>query len=123
MFEFFGNSDRKENDRGTALRLELESKEQWTTLMEASYDKPVYIFKHSSRCGISSMVLRRFEKQVASSEEHYYHLHIQAFRSLSNWIAEELKIRHESPQLIVIKEGKVLKHGSHNALLELLPLE
>ena len=123
MFEIFRNSDKKKNDQGTALRLELESKEQWKTLMQASYEKPVYIFKHSSRCGISSMVLKRFEKQIASSEELYYHLHIQAFRPLSNWIAEETDIRHESPQLIVLKDGKVLTHGSHNSILGLLPLK
>lgn len=122
MFEFFGNSDKKKKNGASVLKIELESKEQFTELMDASYKEPIYIFKHSSRCGISSMVLRRFEIEMKASDQNYYQLHIQAFRPLSNLIAEELNVRHESPQLIILKDGKVLRHGSHNALLDLIPL-
>ncbi len=117
MFDFF-KSDHKSNNQD-AVRIDFETKEQWADLIELSNKQPIYIFKHSSRCGISSMVLSRFEKQVKERKETYFYLHIQGFRSLSNWLAEELGIRHESPQLIIVKEGKVLAHDSHYALLEL----
>ena len=121
MFEFL-KSDKNSNDKDQSLlRIDFESKEQWSDLLELSQKQNVYIFKHSSRCGVSSMVLRRFEKQVQDKKETYIYLHIQGFRSLSNWIAEELEIRHESPQLIVLKNSKVLAHDSHYALLEIIP--
>ena len=120
MFEFF-KSDKKGNDEKGTQRIELETDEQWAEVIEMSHEHAVYIFKHSSNCGISSMVLRRFEKQLKERNESYFYVHIQRSRDLSNWIAQQLGIRHESPQLIVLKKGKVSIHSSHYALLEILP--
>ena len=120
MFEFLKSNNNNDGDK-ELVRIDLDTKEQWSDLIELSHKQAVYIFKHSSRCGISSMVLSRFEKQLKEREETYFHLHIQGSRSLSNWLAEELKIRHESPQLIVLKEAKVLAYDSHHALLDVLP--
>ncbi len=120
MFEFFkSGKDNKPN--GQSIRIGLEQKEQWEEILDLSHEKPVFIFKHSSRCGISSMVLTRFEKQINERDESYFYLHIQGHRELSNWLAEELKIPHESPQLIVIKDAKVVAHDSHHALLNIIP--
>lgn len=121
MFEFLKSDNNKNDKYQSVLRMDLESKEQWSDLLDLSQNQNVYIFKHSSRCGVSSMVLRRFEKQIKEREETYVYLHIQGFRSLSNWIEEELGIRHESPQLIVLRGGTVLAHDSHYALLEIIP--
>jgi bacillithiol system protein YtxJ len=120
MFEFLRNSNKKDNTKNL-LRVNVESTEQLDDILALSQEKNVYIFKHSSRCGISSVVLNRFEKQVKEKNETYFHVHIQGSRSLSNRIAEELKIRHESPQLIVLKNAKVLAHGSHYDILEIVP--
>lgn len=120
MFEFLRNSNKKANTKNL-LRVNVESPEQLDDILALSQEKNVYIFKHSSRCGISSVVLNRFEKQVKEKNETYFHVHIQGNRSLSNRIAEELKIRHESPQLIVLKNAKVLAHGSHYDILEIVP--
>lgn len=120
MFEFLRNSNKKDNTINL-LRVNVESAEQLDDILALSQEKKVYIFKHSSRCGISSVVLNRFEKQVKEKNETYFHVHIQGNRSLSNRIAEELQIRHESPQLIVLKNAKVLAHGSHYDLLEIVP--
>lgn len=120
MFEFL-KSDKNNNKNQSLSRIDFESKDQWSDLLDLSQKQHVYIFKHSSRCGVSSMVLRRFEKQVQERKETYVYLHIQGFRSISNWIEEELGIRHESPQLIVLKNSKVLAHDSHYALLEIIP--
>lgn len=121
MFEFLKSDNNKNDKKQSVLRMDLESKDQWSDLLDLSQNQNVYIFKHSSRCGVSSMVLRRFEKQIKEREETYVYLHIQGFRSLSNWIEQELGIRHESPQLIVLRGAKVLAHDSHYALLEIIP--
>lgn len=120
MFEFFKSNKSNDGDQ-QLIRMDLESKDQWSDLLELSHKQTVYIYKHSSSCGISSVVLNRFEKQIRERNETYYYLHIQGFRDLSNWLSQELGIRHESPQLIVLKEAKVLADDSHYSLLEVLP--
>ena len=119
MFEFFKSGKDDTNDQSN--KIALENKDQWSEIIELSNEKPVFVFKHSSRCGISSMVLSRFEKQIKEKDESFYLLHIQGERELSNWLAEELDIRHESPQLIVIKDAKVMANDSHHALLDIIP--
>lgn len=119
MFEFLKPNNKKDSDQ-ELKRIDFEDKEQWSYITELSHKQAVYIFKHSSRCGISSMVLSRFEKQLKERKASYFYLHIQGFRSLSNWLAEELGVRHESPQLIILKDGKVLANESHYALLDLV---
>lgn len=119
MFEFFKSG--KDNVNNDPIKIGLEQKEQWLEALQLSNEKPIFIFKHSSRCGISSMVLSRFEKQIKERDDSYYFLHIQGERELSNWVAEELHVRHESPQLIVLKDEKVIAHDSHYALLEIIP--
>ena len=119
MFEFFKSG--KDNDaKGKSIKIELGHKDQWQEILALSQENPIFIFKHSSRCGISSVVLSRFEKQISQRDDSYYHLHIQAQRELSNWLAEELNIRHESPQLIVIKNAKAIAYDSHYALLDII---
>ena len=120
MFEFFKSG--KDNDaKGKSIKIELAHKDQWQEILTLSQESPIFIFKHSSRCGISSVVLSRFEKQISQRDDSYYHLHIQAQRELSNWLAEELDIRHESPQFIVIKNAKAITYDSHYALLDIIP--
>ena len=120
MFEFFKSGKDGDAEKKT-IRIAFENKDQWQHIVDLSMENTVFIFKHSSRCGISSVVLNRFEKQITERDASYFHLHIQGFREVSNWLAEELNIRHESPQLIVLKNGKVIGHDSHYALLELMP--
>ena len=120
MFDFLKRNNEND-DHNEPVRIGLEHQQQWTEIQDLSHQQPVYVFKHSSNCGISSMVLKRFEKQIKERNETYFYLHIQAYRTLSNWLSEELGIRHESPQLIVLKNGEVLAHDSHYSLLEILP--
>ena len=81
-------------------------------------EKLVVIFKHSTRCGISSMVLRKFERNFAieDNEVRMYFLDLIAFRNISNQIAEDYGVEHQSPQLIVIKNGKAIAHNSHSEI-------
>ncbi|MDA0356261.1 MAG: bacillithiol system redox-active protein YtxJ [Bacteroidetes bacterium] len=88
-------------------------------LIRASYDQPQVIFKHSTSCGISRMVKSNFEKEYLQLPEgiDWYYLDLLSYRGISNAIADQLKIRHESPQLLVIKNGEVVAHASHSDIL------
>jgi len=88
------------------------------SLINDSHTKPAVIFKHSTSCGISRMVLRRFEADVGSvsTDLSYHFLDLLQFRSLSNEISTRFDIIHESPQLIVIKNGTAIANSSHSAI-------
>lgn len=79
----------------------------------------IIVFKHSTRCGISSIVLNRFEKKYANytHEKEFYLLDILNYRSISNEIALHFEIIHQSPQLLIFKNGIVKKHASHYDIL------
>ncbi|MFK5878833.1 MAG: bacillithiol system redox-active protein YtxJ [Flavobacteriaceae bacterium] len=81
-------------------------------------EKSVIIFKHSTRCGISTMVLRKFERNFTIEENQLkmYFLDLITYRSLSNKIASDYDVRHESPQLLLIEKGKVIVHNSHSGI-------
>ena len=74
------------------------------------------IFKHSTRCSISSMALNRMQKAnfLAQFNVPFYYLDLIQYRNISNYIAQKLQIVHESPQIIMIKGGKSIAHASHS---------
>ena len=88
---------------------------QLNELDKESYNQPIAIFKHSTRCGTSSMALRQFEKELNTENNNYkiYFLDLLSFRELSNEIAIRFQVFHQSPQLIVIKNGNTIHHSSH----------
>ncbi len=92
--------------------------EQLDEIMEESKTRPVAIFKHSTRCGISRGVLKMFEKNYMLSDNQVklYFLDLLQNRDISNEIAARFKVHHESPQLIVIKNGVVVHHDSHHSI-------
>ncbi|MBT8320304.1 MAG: bacillithiol system redox-active protein YtxJ [Eudoraea sp.] len=105
------NSNRRDRVNWTNLTESGELK----ALIEASYRQPQLIFKHSMTCGVSGMTKRRFEAGAGSFTDHFtFHLLVvQKSRELSTQIAVQFRVRHESPQLLVIKEGALLAHASH----------
>lgn len=93
--------------------------EQLDEINEESNKQPVAIFKHSTSCGISRMVLNRFEQALAQKGEggtKLYFLDLLSNREVSNTIAQKWGVRHESPQLLIIKSEKVVDHSSHAAI-------
>lgn len=84
-------------------------------------DVVVMIFKHSTRCAISRSVINRFEQKYNDNKDnyHFYYLDLLNYRSLSTAIAERFKVIYQSPQLIVIKSGKVELHASHYDILDI----
>ncbi len=85
-------------------------------IKEASKTKPQAIFKHSTRCGISSMVIRQFEATANFTAEQadVHYLDLLNYRPISMAIQDKFGVIHQSPQLIVFKNGKVVHHASHH---------
>lgn len=99
--------------------IDLNEMEQLDKIEKISEEKTVAILKHSTRCGVSRMVLRMFESDYNLEENgpvKLYFLDLITHRDISNEIAERFKVRHESPQLIVIKNGEVVHHSSHQGI-------
>ena len=93
----------------------LTSMEQLAELTEHSFVKPVFIFKHSTRCGISRSVLKQFENEYdLDTEVDAYYLDLLEYRPISSAIASQFSVEHQSPQLIVLKNGLVVHHASHS---------
>ena len=94
----------------------LSSLDQLDQIKEQSKTSPVVIFKHSTRCVISRMVLREFESSFAEHQlsVSLYILDLLTYREISNEIVSEFQVFHQSPQLIVIKNGEAIYHASHN---------
>ncbi len=88
---------------------EISSSEELENLFEQSFDKPVVLFKHSVTCPISLGVYR----EVSGADADINLIVVQRARNVSNEIAQRTGIRHESPQAIVIKDGKPIYHASH----------
>lgn len=118
--KWFGRSE-KTSQNDTVSWLELTNVSQLDGIVAQSGQKPQLIFKHSTRCGISRMVKNQFEKDypLSSLEVDLYYLDLLNYREISNAIASRFKVYHESPQLLVIKDGNVLKHASHGSILDL----
>tara|TARA_B100001287_G_scaffold276683_1_gene288696 strand:+ start:7676 stop:8014 length:339 start_codon:yes stop_codon:yes gene_type:complete len=79
---------------------------------------PHIVFKHSPRCGISSMVLRRFETSnlFKNSMIHCWLLHVIENRIMSNALATKFNVRHESPQVLVLFKGELVYHAAHSVI-------
>ena len=99
--------------------IELKEEDQINTIKEQSKEKSVLIYKHSTRCSISSMSLDRLERSWNNEEMSMvkpYFLDLIQFKSLSNIIASEFNVHHESPQVLLIKDGKCFYHESHSGI-------
>ncbi|MBV8327392.1 bacillithiol system redox-active protein YtxJ [Chryseobacterium sp.] len=96
----------------------IESEEDLSKALEESHQHKIAIFKHSTSCFISRTVLKNFEREIENSEKEVqvYYLDLLAYRPISNKIAEDFGIRHESPQLIVIENGKAVNNASHQSI-------
>lgn len=90
----------------------LDSLETLDYIIEDSFNEPQAIFKHSTTCPISSMAKRRLEGGWNIELSPYY-LDLLSYRSLSSAIEDRLSVRHESPQIILIKDGKAVYDESH----------
>lgn len=87
------------------------------SMIQESFEHPVLVFKHSTRCSISRMALRQFETDWnLEGKITPYFLDLLEYRPISNAIAERLGVVHQSPQVIVIKDGQVVYDASHEGI-------
>jgi bacillithiol system protein YtxJ len=112
-------SEPANQEQPTGLPWEmLESVEQFHNVVKNSSRKPKVIFKHSTRCGISRMVLKSFENgySLKGGEAGFYLLDLLNFREVSSAVASELAVTHQSPQLIVLRNELVIHTDSHQGI-------
>ena len=86
---------------------------QLDEIVDISQNQPVVIFKHSTRCSISSTALSRFERAWGDTENAAFYLDLIAYRPISLEIAEKFGIQHQSPQVLVINKGDCTYSATH----------
>jgi bacillithiol system protein YtxJ len=113
----FGSSQGQNNSNKKINWIPLTFIGQLDEIVAFLNQKPVVIFKHSTRCSISRMALKQFENEfdLEDSVDTYF-LDLLEHRDISNEIASRFGVYHQSPQLLLIKDGKAIYDVSHDAI-------
>jgi bacillithiol system protein YtxJ len=116
--KIFGSNEISRTPKKIIPWNRLISVNQLIEIEKESFHQPIAIFKHSTRCGTSSMALRQFESQFEADNTSVklYFLDLLSFKDISNEIAIRFQVFHESPQLIVLKDGNTIHHSSHHQI-------
>ena len=111
----FGYRTSKEVEETYLSWTPLISVEEINTIKEISKNQSILIFKHSTRCGISRMVIKQFESLFNEENKQLkvYYLDLLNFREVSSKLSEVFQVIHQSPQLLVIKNGISVYNESH----------
>ena len=97
--------------------INLADVKELDVIAEKSKTKTQLLFKHSTRCGISRMVLKQFEAQYnLDLNADLYYVDLLNVRDVSNEIGYKFQVMHQSPQLVVVKNGVAVAHASHGAI-------
>ena len=109
---------KKTKSLGNVNWKKLNSIEALEEALLASNNKPIVLFKHSTRCSISSMALNRFEQNWSDEQpvSDCYFIDLIQFRAISNSISEKTGVIHQSPQCILLHKGSVLYQASHSSI-------
>lgn len=115
------NKNQENKATGKIAWIPLTSLLEINEIEEKSKIRPQVVFKHSTTCGISRMVLNMLSVNFTIEEEHMdmYFLDLHKYREVSNEISRRFIVIHQSPQLLVIKDGAVVMHDSHGAITEM----
>ena len=98
----------------------LTSIDQLQTISDRSKSKTQVIFKHSTRCGISSMVMNQFVSMYdLDANIDLYYLDLLSYRDVSNEVGYAFQVIHQSPQVLIIRNGVTVAHASHGAINDL----
>lgn len=112
---FGGSSEIKEEK--VLPWIALMNLDQLNTISEKSKTKTQLIFKHSTRCGISRMVMNQFVSSYnLDMDVDLYYLDLLSFREVSNEVGYKFQVMHQSPQLLIIKNSITVNHASHGAI-------
>lgn len=117
--KLFGSSETE--DEKELPWIALNDLNQLSLIEKKSATKTQVIFKHSTRCGISSMVMKQFVAtyNFTENEMDLYYLDLLSYRDVSNEVGYKFQVMHQSPQLLVIRNGVVVAHASHGAINDL----
>ena len=96
--------------------IDLNQVQQLADIKKLSKTRPQIIFKHSTRCAVSSMAKTRLERNEQPQTADFYFLDLIKYRSLSNKIAEDFAVTHESPQVLLIKSTECVYEESHGGI-------
>ena len=115
LFDKLFNSSSETIDKKELHWIPLNSIKQLDEIRFKSRTKTQLIFKHSTRCGISSMVIKRFEKLFNESMKNtkVYYLDLLNFRDISDEVGNSFQVIHQSPQLLVIRNESSVLNVSH----------
>ena len=97
--------------------IELQNLDSLEAIKLKSFERVQVIFKHSTSCSISSVVKNRLERSISPTEIDFYHLDLIKHRDVSNAIASLFQVHHESPQILVIKNGECIYDESHYGIM------
>lgn len=112
----FGGSEEESTTSKINWR-ELTDLGQLNEIIDESAVQPILIFKHSTRCSISRFSLKQFESEFDLEDKVIpYYLDLLNHRDISNAIQERFGVVHQSPQLILIHDGKATYNASHDAI-------
>ena len=96
--------------------ISLKDSKQLDEIIAESTTQPVLIYKHSTRCNISRSAFDRLERRwdaAAAGNIKRYFLDLLSYRDISNQIADVFQVEHQSPQILVISNGKAVLDLSH----------
>ncbi len=111
----FGSSEKQDDSNGKINWIPLNYLGQLDEMVAFSNQKPAVIFKHSTRCSVSRFALKQFENEFDLEDQvDIYFLDLLEHRDISNEIANRFGVYHQSPQLLLIKEGKSVYDVSHS---------
>ena len=118
---FGSNSDQQKKIKKEVPWIPLVSVGQLEEIAQFSDQKTQIIFKHSTTCGISRMVMNTFVNtyDYTKDQADLYYLDLHSFREVSNETATRFQVQHQSPQLLIIKGGKLLTHSSHGGITDI----
>lgn len=111
----FGDNEAPKQQESKINWENLTDLDQLGEIMFNSNEKPAVIFKHSTRCSVSRMALKQFENEFDLQDKVTpYFLDLITYREISNEIANRFGVQHQSPQILVIKDGKSVYDASHS---------
>jgi bacillithiol system protein YtxJ len=115
-----GFLDRLKSSQATGVPTwkTLSDISQLEQIAKDSEDKAVVIFKHSVTCGISAGAKHRLESQwdLVNTDIDFYYLDLLSNRTISSAIADRWAVRHQSPQIVVIRNNEAVYDTSHGSI-------
>jgi bacillithiol system protein YtxJ len=122
VFNSLFGSKEPQKEKGSYLKwIPLSSLDQLDTIKKQSKTESILIFKHSTRCGISKMVIKQFEGLFQENHQHLkvYYLDLLNYRNVSDEVGYTFQVMHQSPQLLVIKNEVSVHAVSHNDITQI----